>query len=631
MGIPYFDIAALPIFFLIFFTIILRKMTKGRCNIMYLLVIILCIVADVSELTEKVITHYCVPLSQGQMNTIRVANYFYYVSRNAVNYIYVLFVIAMTRTWYRIKPFWKKFLVTLPYVGILGFLVYNVFTSYVFYVTPTEGYQRGPGVAFTYGFAVIHMIIGVTHLIRFRKTLDIGTWCALMSMYVFNFVAVLIQFLFFGLQIESFTTSLTLIYVIIFVQRPEKKVDLNTGLPGYPSFCEEIGKIKATGHDVKVLIITMKNALEMNRYLGEKMYYEYIYSIEGLINSYARKEGVVYELYFEQPGIFYIILEDIDYNPIHAVSDLREQVKKHNADIVRKGATPDLSVVTVVFPQEISTPEELFSFGHSYVRFSGVDKKFSRASSILSLKEYQIETHIVEILDNAMKNETLEVNLNPVWSALEKKYVCAEVKIELTDEQYGKIDKELLDYAADEKGMGIILGDYVLDKAFSMATEAKLAEYGYGYLVIGLTASQCMQMSLTDKIWETREKYGVHPEQICFTIKESLYENMSSVFEENLNKLSMQGYRLGLEGFGKGYSNLQHIPELPIQSARLDGGMLRMASDEKGRAILEGCIRMLKNIPLRVVIDGVDDEEKYNMVTEMGCEMIMGSYVPGDN
>ena len=629
MGIPYFDIAALPIFLLIFWTIILRKMTRGRCNVLYLAVIVLSMIADASEIIEKVITFYNAPLTPEQMNIVKFFNNLYYVTRNAVNLSYVFFIIAITRTWYRIEPFWKKLLICLPYLGILGFLIYNIPTSYVFSVTPNEGYQRGAGVVFTYSFAFIYLMVGVTYLLKYRRTIDWGTWFALMSMYFFNFVAVIVQLIFWGIQIESFATSLTLFFVIVFVQRPEKKVDLSTGLPGYPSFREEIGKIKATGHDVKVMIITMKNAPEMHRYLGEKLYYEYVHSIEDLIKSYARKEKVVYELYFEQPGIFYIILEDKEYNPIHAVAELREMVKKNNSEVVKKGASPDLSVVTVVFPEEIPTPEELFDFGHNYVRFAGMDKKFTRASAIISQKSYQVETHIGEILGEAIEKGTIRVNFEPVWSFAEKKYVCAETRVELKDEKYGEIDSALLDYVADEKGMGMLLGDFVLDKAFAFATESSLAQAGYSYVVIALSTSQCMQVSLPDRIWETREKYGVHPERICFAIKESAYENMSSVFEENIQKLSMQGYRIGLDGFGKGYSDIRHVIQLPVESVRLDKEMLQMASEEKGKSMLEGCIRMLRGIPLTVVTCGVDDEETADMLRNMGCDMIEGSYMPG--
>ena len=90
----------------------------------------------------------------------------------------------------------------------------------------------------------------------------------------------------------------------------------------------------------------------------------------------------------------------------------------------------------------------------------------------------------------------------------------------------------------------------------------------------------------------------------------------------------MQGYRIGLDGFGKGYSNIQHIIGLPVESVRLDSGLLDMAKDSKGRAMLEGCIKMLRGIPLEVVLSGVDDEETADMLVEMGCDMIQGEYTP---
>jgi hypothetical protein len=59
-----------------------------------------------------------------------------------------------------------------------------------------------------------------------------------------------------------------------------------------------------------------------------------------------------------------------------------------------------------------------------------------------------------------------------------------------------------------------------------------------------------MQMNITDIIWNLREKYRVDPSHIGFEIRESAYENMSSVFNENLKKLSAQGYSIVLGELG---------------------------------------------------------------------------------
>ena len=77
MGIPYFDIAALPIFFLIFWTIVLRKMTRGRCNVLYLAVIVLSMIADTGEIIEKVITFYNTPLTPEHSKILQQSLLFY--------------------------------------------------------------------------------------------------------------------------------------------------------------------------------------------------------------------------------------------------------------------------------------------------------------------------------------------------------------------------------------------------------------------------------------------------------------------------------------------------------------------------------------------------------------------------
>ena len=627
MGIPYFDIAALPVFIIMITTTVFRKMTRGRSNKLYLMVLFLALFTDIVEISEKVVFNVA-PVTKGMIGFITATNYLYFLLRNGVNACYLFFVVSMTRTWYKIRPFWKKIPMLAPYAGIVIALCLNPSTGIIFTISDKAEYVRGDLIIIVYFLALIYMIYGMYYLTKYIHTLDIGSWIALMSLYVLNLLAVIIQFFVPGLLIESFASSITLIFVVLYVQRPEKQVDMSTGLPGYRAFCEEIGKIKATGQDVKVIIVTMKNADDMNRYLGDKLYYDYVYSVEKEIAAYTKKEKINYEFYFEQPGNFYIILEDKDYNPVQAIPELRESVRKKNAAIMGRGASPDLRVVTVTFPEEISDVDELLDFGHNFVRFANVDKKYSRASMIIDQKEYQIEAHLDEILSSAMDKGTLEINYEPIWSVADKEYICGDAVVRINDERFGVIDSDLLIEAAEETGLILKLGDYILDKTFSYATDSNLSQRGYSYITVHLSTPQCMQVGITDQIWSLREKYGVHPEHICFAIKESVYENMSNVFEENLRKLSMQGYRFTLDGYGKGYSNMEHILELPIDSVRLDRSMIEAANTEKGRAVLAGSIGLLKNIPLEVIAQGVDDNETADMLTQMGCEMLQGRFYP---
>lgn len=618
----YFDICAVPIFIIILFTTVFRKMTHGRSNKLYLVLLGCAFSAVAWELLDR-LAYVSYPIGpEGQLWS-KICEYFYFMFRNGVNTAYIFYVISMTKTWYRVRSWWRKLLLMLPYIGILGMLAANEFTGAVFTVSDTSGYIRGSNIIIVYILAMFYMVFGTTYLIVHKYTLDKGAWWALISMYLVNLGVVGVQFFFPHLLLESFATSLTLLFIVIFVQRPEKQTDMTTGLPGYRAFCEEMRKIKATGHETQVVIAGITNAAEMSSYLKDP-FYTYIHLIAEQVRIWSRNERIPCELYFEQPGTFYFILEDTGFNPVQAVPDIRESVRKYGSEILKSGARPDTRIATVRFPTEIDTVDELLRFGHNFPRFVDYNKIYTRASAVTADRAYRIEAHMDEILERAVKSGGLKVRCQPLWNVAEERFDSAEAVIELYDEVYGDIDADLLISAAEQSGLIVRLGDRVLEQAFSAATHENLERAGFSRIYIRLSVNQVMQMDLTDTVWRLREKYRVDPAQIGFGIRESAYENISAVFDENLRKLSMQGYRIVLDGFGRGYSNMRHILEMPIQAVRLDKSIVASASDTRGRTLLRGVVSMLRDVPLEVMAQGADDEETAQILREIGCDVIQG-------
>ena len=95
----------------------------------------------------------------------------------------------------------------------------------------------------------------------------------------------------------------------IFVETKKRFAPINVGI----SFWAMINQLA-----VKGIIASVDNADEFRRYLGDKAYYEYFHSMERVISAYSKKEKLTTEIYFETPGYFYIICEDMDYNPVQA-------------------------------------------------------------------------------------------------------------------------------------------------------------------------------------------------------------------------------------------------------------------------------------------------------------------------
>ncbi|MCR5282503.1 MAG: EAL domain-containing protein [Lachnospiraceae bacterium] len=542
----YFDIAALPIFLIIICTAISRGMTKGRSNRLFLVVLASAFMADLAEVLEQFAYAGGFPIGAGQIAWVKVCEYIYFTCRNFTNTWYLLFVFSMTKTWFRVRPLWKRFLTLVPNLVILFSLIFNEKTHYIFTVSAEAGYERGSHILIVYYMATFYMIFGSLYLCFNKKTLTNGVWIALMSMYVLNVTAVLIQFFYPELYIESFAASLTMFFVVLFVQTPETQADPETGIPGYRAFCSEISKIGVVGHPVSVVTIVLKNARQMQHYIGEGLFNSYVRLIADEIRAYTKREHLYCDLYYEYPGIYHAILEDTRFNPAQGIGEIKDKVREKSESVLKTGARPDTRVACTLFPGDIDDTDQLLSFEHSFLRFTGVDKIYTHSADIVKMRAYQIETNMNEILDRAIEQQGLKIHYTPAEGD-DTRSVLQSV-LELEDASFGVIDAGLLTESVRARGLTLRLGNYVLEQVFSYAGSQRFKESEYDQIRVFVSVVECMQMDFTDHIWELREKYDVHPEQICFCISESVYESMSSVLEENLKKLAALGY--GIERSG---------------------------------------------------------------------------------
>lgn len=621
----YFEICSIPIYLIMLIATLSRKMIRGRSNYSLNLILISGLLAAISDTTGNYILTKPYPLSDLQVLAVKVLNYIYYFFRSASITLYIFYIYSVTRTWYKIRQIWKRLIILMPFLIIVTLLVINISRGNIFYVTNQTGYHRGAQVLAVYFCAAFYMFYGIIYLIYRRKLLKTSEWVSLTMLYIPSIVGVIIQYFKPETLVECFFTSLTFLFVIIFVQKPEKQVDMNTTLPGYFAFKEEMGKIQATKQKVQVVIARISNAEQLLRYLGEKAYYEYMHSIGIVIEHYAKEEKLTIEFYFENPGCFYIILENIDYNPVQAIPYVREKVRGKSGKVSDTGASIDLKIVTIAFPDDIENVNDLLWFGHNFIRFTE-GKIYCHASQILSQRTYQIETRLDDILGRAIDNGQLKINYNPVWSVKEGKALFAEAVTTIHDEIFGEIDADTLRVASEARGTNMLMEDYVMERVFAYLGSNKVAKEYYEYIIIHLSSSLGMQKNFTDRVWTLRNQYNVNPAFICFAISDTVYDMMRGGLYDNIRKLTLQGYRLGIDGYGNGYSNIKNIVELPISTIRLDRTMITEVETEQGKALLSGLIQMLNNIPIPVVAPAVDNFETKEMLTNMGCDLMQGAY-----
>mgnify|MGYP003628062901 FL=1 len=122
-------------------------------------------------------------------------------------------------------------------------------------------------------------------------------------------------------------------------------------------------------------------------------------------------------------------------------------------------------------------------------------------------------------------------------------------------------------------------------------------------------------------------RYAIDPHQLVLEItEESLIHNLDEV-EGQLQDLLDLGLRIALDDFGTGYSSLAMLQKLPVHFVKLDRSFINdLASSENTYSIVKAVIKLCQIMSLDVIAEGVETEEQYRILADLGCEYFQGYY-----
>lgn len=123
------------------------------------------------------------------------------------------------------------------------------------------------------------------------------------------------------------------------------------------------------------------------------------------------------------------------------------------------------------------------------------------------------------------------------------------------------------------------------------------------------------------------EKYDIRPRNLRLEITESA---VMSDFDKQLvliQRLQEYGFLVEMDDFGSGYSSLNMLKDMPVNTLKVDMGFLRQTDhQERSRTILKMIISLSKQLGMEVVTEGVETREQVDFLTEIGCDIFQGYY-----
>jgi predicted signal transduction protein with EAL and GGDEF domain len=188
----------------------------------------------------------------------------------------------------------------------------------------------------------------------------------------------------------------------------------------------------------------------------------------------------------------------------------------------------------------------------------------------------------------------------------------------------GFVSPELLIKVAEQTAVMQLITSRVMEDAVAQLAEWK----GRGIILrtsINVSARDLHRAEFVDEIADLLVDRGVSPNQIQLEITEGALMADPRRVLVTLHRLDKLGVALSLDDFGTGYSSLQHLRRLPLAEVKIDRSfVLGMTTDPDDAAVVNSIIDLSRALGLRVVAEGVEDDETRRLLVASGCEVGQG-------
>lgn len=178
---------------------------------------------------------------------------------------------------------------------------------------------------------------------------------------------------------------------------------------------------------------------------------------------------------------------------------------------------------------------------------------------------------------------------------------------------------------AEKNGCIVDIGEWVIRKALEDFVDWKM-NYGYnGMISINISAIQLKDPNFSKLLTKYVKDKNVLPSDVEIEITESVLIQDFDVTTETLSKLRKTGFKVSLDDFGTGYSSLSYLKNIPIDTLKIDKSFIdTVLTDTSTGIITDAVIKMVKQLGLETIAEGVETEEQYDYLKKVNCDNIQG-------
>jgi EAL domain-containing protein (putative c-di-GMP-specific phosphodiesterase class I)/GGDEF domain-containing protein len=228
-------------------------------------------------------------------------------------------------------------------------------------------------------------------------------------------------------------------------------------------------------------------------------------------------------------------------------------------------------------------------------------------------------------MQGALYANELEVWFQPQLDIASGSCCGVEALLRWHNKRLGQmVSPALLAELAETSGIMHALTTYVLNATLRQAAELRRAGLDVRTSV-NLSPSLLRDVELPELIAQSLATWCIAPDRLAMEVTENAMMVDTEHSLQVMHALKQLGVRLSIDGFGTGYSSLAYLQRMPLDELKIDRVFVQKALANVGDAqIVRSVIDLAHNFDLEAVAEGVEDRETFDMLANLGCDVVQG-------
>ncbi len=417
----------------------------------------------------------------------------------------------------------------------------------------------------------------------------------------------------------------------------DKLTDLPNRTLAYDRIQQAIVNAIREQKHIALLYMDFDHFKNINDTLGHGAGDEFLKHMAGRLKACVRDFDTVARLGGDE---FLIMLVEVDESRASEKVAFEEAVKRKAEEILQRVSKPCVvqdmefsvtaSLGVSIFPMDGDDPHMLLrnadtAMYRSKRKGRNTYEVFTPEMSDVVMKRVEIDNK----LRHALEDGDFYLNYQALMDANSGKIVGAEALIRWDDEQLGEVSPEEFVPLAEESGLIVDIGNWVMDTALADVKKwRESTDHEDFYIAINLSSRQFRGKDIVKTISDYLNKYDLPGECLELEITERLLMKDVPHVVAILNQFKEMGIRLSIDDFGTGYSSLSYLKRFPFDVLKIDKAFVSdIGEDPDDTALCDAIIAMAHSLGLSIIGEGVENKLQFDFLHQRGVEIIQGYFV----